>query len=84
MGQGRIGEAIQVLAASPRINWGYLAYAYGRAGRRAESEKLMAEAHTLYPDRSGAFQYALAFAGLGDKDRTMERLERMAPLALCG
>ena len=31
----------------------------------------------LHPDRRGAFQYALAYAGLGDKDRTVERLERM-------
>jgi tetratricopeptide (TPR) repeat protein len=80
MGQGRIGEAIPMLAASPTNNWGYLAYAYARAGRRAEAEKLMSEAPTLYPNRRGAFQFALAFAGLGDKDRTMEKLERMADL----
>lgn len=78
MGQGRIGEAIPILAASP--NWGYLAYAYAKVGRRTEAEKLMAEAPTLYPNRSGAFQFALAFAGLGDKDRTLEKLERMAAL----
>ncbi len=78
MGQGRMGEAIPLLAASP--NWGYLAYAYAKAGRRGEAEKLMAEAPTLYPDHSGAFQFALAFAGLGDKDRAMEKLDRMAVL----
>jgi Flp pilus assembly protein TadD len=80
MGQGRIGEAIPVLAASPAHNWGYLAYAYARAGHRADAEKLMAEAPTLYPNRRGAFQFALAFAGLADKERTMEQLERMADL----
>ena len=78
--QGRIGEAISLMAASPANNWGYLAYAYARAGRRAEAEKLVAEAPALYPDRHGAFQFALAFAGLGDKDRTIDRLERLADL----
>ncbi len=76
MGQGRLGEAIKLLATTH--NWGYLAYAYGKASRRAEAEKLMAEGPMLYPDRRGGFQYALAFAGLGDKDRTIEKLERMA------
>jgi predicted Zn-dependent protease len=80
MAQGRFGEAIPFLAASPEHNWGYLAYAYAKAGRRVEAEKLMAEAPALYPDRTGAFQFALAFAGLGDKDHTIDRLERMADL----
>jgi len=80
MGQGRIGEAIPLLAGSATHNWGYLVYAYARAGRRAEAEKLMTEAPMLYANRRGAFQYALAFAGLGDKDQTMEQLERMADL----
>jgi TolB-like protein len=78
MGQGRIGESIPLLAASANENWGYLAYAYARAGRRAQAEKLMVEGPLLHPDRRGGFQYALAFAGLGDKDRTVERLERRA------
>ena len=38
----------------------------------------MAEAPLLYRDRRGAFQFALAFAGFGDKDRTIEQLERLA------
>ena len=78
LSQGETAEAILPLAASSVNNWGYLANAYARAGRRAEAEKLMAEAPMLYPNRRGAFQYALAFAGLGDKDRTIEKLERMA------
>jgi tetratricopeptide (TPR) repeat protein len=78
--QGRFGEAIPLLVAAPNRNWGYLAYAYARAGRREEAEKLIAEAPGLYPDRRGAFQFALAFAGLGDKDRTIEKLERMSEL----
>jgi hypothetical protein len=31
-----------------------------------------------YPNRRGPFQYALVFAGLRDKDRTIEQLQRMA------
>jgi hypothetical protein len=53
---------------------GYLGYAYGRAGRREEAEKL-AIAFSTYP-----FQQALTFAGLGDKERTLQALERMTIL----
>ena len=77
--QGRIGDAIPLLANSTN-NWGYLAYAYGKAGRRAEAEKLIADAPALYPHNRGPFQYALAYAGLGDKDKTVEQLEGMANL----
>ena len=78
LAQGRIAEAIPVLAASRTHNWGFLAYAYARAGRRDDAEKLMAEGPKLHPDRRGAFQRALAFAGLGDRDRTVDALEEMA------
>ena len=78
MGQGRVGEAIPFLATSEVNNWGFLAYAYARMGRRVEAQKLMAEAPMRYPDRRGPFQFALAFAGLGDKDRTIEQLALMA------
>jgi TolB-like protein/Tfp pilus assembly protein PilF len=78
--QGKIGDAIPLLSNSRTKNWGYLAYAYGKAGRRAEAEKLMAEAPMLYEHRGGPFQYALAFAGLGDKEQTLAQLERMANL----
>jgi TolB-like protein/Flp pilus assembly protein TadD len=72
LGQERTGEAIQILASArnPR----YLGYAYGKAGRREEAEKLAA---AVSPN---AFSQALIFAGLGDKDRTLEALDRMAPL----
>ena len=82
MGQGRVGEAIPLLATAAHrggvINWGFLAYAYARMGRRVEAQKLMAEAPMRYPDRRGPFQFALAFAGLGDKDQTIEQLALMA------
>src|SRR5258708_4748625 len=67
IGQGRIGEAIQLLATLE--DKGLYGHALGRAGRREEAEKIAAESH--------AFQQALTFAGLGDKDRTFEALDRM-------
>src|SRR5205807_9690289 len=78
LGLGKTGDAIQILTtavdrgvpAGASIR-GYLAYAYGRAGRREEAEKFAAAT-------SAPFQQALAFAGLSDKDRTLEALNRMA------
>jgi len=79
LGQGRIQEAIQILTdriehgvAGPNIK-GFLGYAYGRAGRLDEAEKLAADDRFPY-------QQALTFAGLGDKERTLDALERMAVL----
>ena len=71
LGQGRIDEAIQVLATAD--SRGYLGYAYARAGRREEAEELAAA-----PGNN--FNEALIFAGLGDKDRTLEALDRMTQL----
>jgi tetratricopeptide (TPR) repeat protein len=68
---GRIDEAIQMLATG---NSQYLGYAYGRAGRREEAEKLAAAA------APNAYTQALTFAGLGDKDRTLEALDRLSSL----
>ena len=61
LGQGRIGEAIEILTTAE--HQGYLGYAYARAGRREEAEKLA----VVLPD---PFEQALVFAGLGDKVRT--------------
>lgn len=77
-GQERFGEAIQLLANHPAISRnpqtrGFLGYAYARSGRRAEAEAMVAaSAH--------ANEQALIFAGLGDKDRTFEALDRMTAL----
>lgn len=73
LGQGRTDEAIRVLTSAD--GWGYLAYAYGRIGRREDVQRLSAAAPTAYPNRHGHFQYALAYAGLGDRDRTIDQLE---------
>jgi tetratricopeptide (TPR) repeat protein len=71
IGQGRMDEAIQILTAS--VNTRYLGFAYGRAGHRAEAERLAA--HSL-----GRLQQVLIYAGLGDKDRTFQALDRMTEL----
>jgi hypothetical protein len=71
MDQGRIEEAIQLLGTSVAgLDRAYLGYALGLAGRREEAEKLAA---TL---ERNPFQHALVSAGLGDKDRTFEDLNR--------
>src|SRR5262249_5795684 len=75
LAQGRIDEAIEILApASNARQLGFLGHAYGRAGRREEAEKLAVD---VAPN---AFPQALIYAGLGDKDRTFEALERVIPL----
>src|SRR5260370_15894164 len=58
LAQGRTAEAIPILAVSATHNWGYLANACARAGRREEAERLMADAPLLYPNRRGPFQRA--------------------------
>jgi TolB-like protein len=78
LAQGRAADAIQVMASSATNNWGYLAYAYAKAGRREKAETLAAAAPMRYPNRRGPFQYALVFAGFGDKDKTIEQLRQMA------
>lgn len=76
LGQGRIGEAIQILSndtALPRNpqDLGFLGYAYARSGRREEAERMAVASEY-------ANEQALIFAGLGDKDRTVAALDRMA------
>jgi len=80
LGQGRIGEAIQIYETAfaqgvfaGDETWGFRGYAYARAGRRQEAEKLAADVPAINP-----FNKALIFAGLGDKDRTLEVLDRAA------
>jgi TolB-like protein/Flp pilus assembly protein TadD len=78
LGQGRPGEAIELLANDPALptqplSRGTLGYAYARSGRREEAEKLAAASNL-------ANEQALVFAGLGDKDRTFEALDRMTAL----
>ena len=81
LGQGRIAEAVEIFAAAvnrgvaagdPAEGW--LGLAYGRAGRREEAERLAAAVS------DNPFHHMLIFAGMGDKERTLESLDRMAEL----
>ncbi|MGH7835354.1 MAG: tetratricopeptide repeat protein [Candidatus Binatia bacterium] len=69
LGQGRAEEAIRIFTKS-RADQAYLGYAYARSGRREDAEKLAIDLSTI--------QQAVIFAGLGDKERTLEALDRMA------
>src|SRR5580658_295848 len=71
LAEGRIDDAIKILASAP--NTRYLGYAYGRAGRRQEAEELAAVS-------PGALQQVLIYAGLGDRDGTFNALDRMTEL----
>ncbi len=71
LAEGRIDDAIQTLAAAP--NTRYLGYAYGRGGRRQEIEKLAAVS-------PGALQQVLIYAGMGERDATIDALDRMTEL----
>jgi serine/threonine-protein kinase len=80
LAQGRIGESIKVLEAA--LNKGVrpgaqvrgeLGNAYARAGRREDAEKLLDDTSPVNP-----FNRALIYAGLGDKDHTLEALDRAA------
>jgi len=79
-GQGRTDEAIEILRniANQGVDQtssvpGFLGYVYARAGRRSEAEKLSAS-------QTEPYNQALIFAGLGDKDHTIQALQRMAAL----
>jgi TolB-like protein len=75
LAHGKIEQAIQFFATHPDPTdpGAFLGHALGRAGRREEAEKLAAGATNPYTQ-------ALIFAGLGDKERTFEALDRMTAL----
>jgi hypothetical protein len=78
LGQGRIDEAIQILADAPGLgkdqqSRGFLGFAYARSGRREKAEEMAAVSKS--PN-----EQALIFAGLGDSDRTLAALDRMSTL----
>ena len=73
--KGRKDEAIAILEEqSEKGGPGFLGYAYATVGRRAEAEQVAAK----YPDWPWA--QALVYAGLGDKDRALESLKKMADI----
>jgi len=74
--QGRVAEGIATLRAAADTHFnpqtlGFLGYALARAGQREEAQRMVA-------DPKGPNEEALIYAGLGDKDRTIDALERMA------
>jgi tetratricopeptide (TPR) repeat protein len=72
---GRPEEAIDLWKRSPGQTWErWLARAYVMTGRQTELDRLIA-AHAKDPD---PYHLAIIYAGLGDKDRTFEALNRAA------
>ncbi len=73
--EGRFAEAIALFEKlDARGTRRYLGYAYAKAGRRADAERLAAEG-----DEQATFRHqAYIYAGLGDPDRTLQALSKMA------
>ncbi len=55
---------------------GHSGNAYARAGNQAEAQKAIQELIELSKQRRGTWEVALIYAGLGDKDRAFEWLEK--------
>ena len=81
--EGRHAEAIEELTLARRLvgdnpnATGALAYAYGKAGRRAEGQAMLDD--LLRRDRSAPvppFAFAQAYAGLGDDERALAEVRR--------
>jgi serine/threonine-protein kinase len=73
LGRGRTEEAIRTfIKRDDGADRAYLGYAYARSGRRQEAEELANDLSRR------PLQQAVVFAGLGDKERTLEALDRMA------
>jgi Flp pilus assembly protein TadD len=78
LGQGRLREGIEILAAGVAKGVpmgapirGYLGYAYGRVGRRDEAERIV-ELAWQFP-----YHQAVALTGMGDRDGAFAALERL-------
>jgi TolB-like protein/DNA-binding winged helix-turn-helix (wHTH) protein/Flp pilus assembly protein TadD len=75
--KGRLNEATAIFEKQDQAGTGspgFLGYAYARAGRRADAEKVAAH----YPD--WPWVHVFVYAGLSDKDRTFKALEKMATM----
>ena len=72
--KGRTNEALALFNKRRSSNEHGIGYIYAITGRRAEAEQL-AQRNSHLPNRQ-----ALIYAGLGDKDRAFEALERLAVL----
>jgi TolB-like protein/DNA-binding winged helix-turn-helix (wHTH) protein len=56
--------------------WGHLGNAYARAGNKAEAQKLLQKLIESSKQKLGTYEAALIYAGLGDKDRAFEWLQK--------
>jgi DNA-binding winged helix-turn-helix (wHTH) protein/TolB-like protein/Tfp pilus assembly protein PilF len=81
--QGKLQEGVAALEIAEKKSGGLnsvlatLAYAYGRAGRRADAERALRVLEERAQKRYvAAFDMAIVHAGLGQDDRTFEWLER--------
>jgi TolB-like protein/Tfp pilus assembly protein PilF/predicted Ser/Thr protein kinase len=81
--KGRADEAIAEYRKSVEFSGrasqelGNLGYGLGRAGRRAEAEKVLAELEDRYAQRRTPAMYpAAVLAGMGEKDRAFAWLEK--------
>jgi serine/threonine protein kinase len=73
--RGRVDEALALYDAVDRDASGvphYRAYAYMRAGRRADAERLATE------NQEYQYRATIIYAALGDRDRAFEALDRTA------
>ncbi|MGA2475856.1 MAG: protein kinase [Terriglobia bacterium] len=69
-----IAELLQ-MPDDPRKS-GHLGNAYARAGNKAEAQKLLQKLIEVSTQKRGTWEVALVYAGLGEKDRAFEWLER--------
>jgi TolB-like protein len=69
--KGKLDEGIAILEKLGKGTESFLGYAYAKAGRRADAERIVAE-HTEMP-----WVQAIVNGGLGNKDQAMEGLEKM-------
>ncbi len=72
--KGKLDEGIAILEKLGKGSEHFLGYAYAKAGRRADAERIIAE-HSDMP-----WIQAIVNAGLGNKDQALEGLEKMAAI----
>jgi adenylate cyclase len=75
-GQGRFAEAAKILEDDPNTatnpqGRGFLGFVYARGGQQERAEQIARDARF-------ANEQALIYAGLGDKDQTLDALQRMS------
>jgi eukaryotic-like serine/threonine-protein kinase len=74
-----IAECEKELVTSPNNTWvlAELGYAYGVAGRRVEAQKVLGQLNELSKEKYvSPFAAAQIYAGIGEKDKTFEWLEK--------